>query len=324
MIRGLLRAGFGAGLVRAGLAAGLALAAAPGRADAEIAVAASILPVHSLVSMVTEGVTSPALIVRPGASPHAFALKPSEALALDRAEVVVWVGPLLEPWMAKPLASLAADARVVELDAVPGGVRLPTRDSEDWSEGHEGHEQAAHEQDEDHHDHGPIDPHLWLDPANARLWLPAIADALAEADPAHAARYQANADEAIARLEGLSEELRTLLAPYRGRPYVVFHDAYHYFEARFGLEPVGAISLGDADQPSVRRIREIRKRIAEEKVVCVFAEPQFEPRLVDTVIEGSGARKGVLDPIGAGLEPGPELYPALLRAMAQALTDCLG
>lgn len=309
----------------------------PADAGAAPETVATIAPVHSLVARVMQGAGTagaPHLLVPPGASPHDFALRPSDAAALARARLVFRVGPGAEPWLERPLATLAAGARVVRLDEVPGLNRLALRQGatfaahSDDAHGHAHGEAAAHDaEDAGEHDagHDPqTDPHLWLDPENAGLWLDAIAAALAEADPAKAELYRANAAEARAELAALAAELEADLAPLRGRPFVVFHDAYHYFEHRFGIEAAGAVAVSDARPPGPARIARIRELIAETGAVCIFREPQFRPALVETVAEGSGVRIGTLDPVGATLAPGPALYPALLRGLAEALADCLG
>lgn len=299
-------------------------------------VAVTVAPVHSLVSMVTKGVSEPALIVRPGASPHSHALKPSEASALDRAEVVFWMGEALEPWMAKAIDTLAADAMVVDLAMVEGVRLLKVRAEAIWATGD--HQKSDPDRDITHDadiapDNGKhrayrrggqaFDPHVWLDPENAKAWLRVIPGILAMTDPDHADTYRTNGRLAVERIEALTRALREQLAPVRSIPYVVFHDAYQYFETRFGLSPVATIRRSDADRPSAARIALIRDRLRQGDVACVFAEPQFEPGLIDAVIAGSGIRKGILDPIGADLQPGPELYPTLMRRMAGALVDCL-
>ena len=291
-------------------------------AASELRVAATIAPVHSLVAMVTDGFTAPSLIIRPGASPHNYALKPSEAEALDQADVVFWVGGSLEPWMAKAVTTLAGDANVVELGEVDGIRRLAFRRGGVF-DAHD-HGEADEHGDHDHHHDSDIDPHLWLDPENAAVWLDVIASTLAEADPANATGYLENAENAVSAIEATVEMIETLLQPVQDRPYVVFHDAYQYFERRFDLHPLGSISLSDADRPGPARLIEVREAVIESGAACIFAEPQFEPRLIETVIEGSDVAMGTLDPIGAGIEPGAELYPKLLLGLAESLVDCLG
>jgi len=288
----------------------------PARAPAGIEVVASIAPIHSLAAQVMEGAGTPYLLLPPGTSPHDHALKPSDARALERAAAVFRVGPALERWLDAPLATLAGDARVVSLAEVTGLTLLPVREEAAFESHEGGHEGDAHEGE-------PDDPHLWLDPENARLWLGAIAETLAAADPANAALYRANAARAQADLDALVAAIDARIAPGRGRPFIVFHDAYHYFERRFRIEAAGAVALSDASAPGPARIAEIRARIAETGAICLFREPQFRSGLVETVIGGTGARVGVLDPLGADLEPGPGLYAALLTGLADALATCL-
>jgi zinc transport system substrate-binding protein len=278
-------------------------------------VVASIAPVHSLVARVMQGAGAPHLLLPPGASPHDHALRPSDAAALERAALVFWVGPRLERWLERSLTTLAAGARVVRLADTTGLTRLALRQGAVF-EADEPETEPAHEDE--------TDPHLWLDPENAKLWLDAIAAALAEADPARRALYLANAEAARAELDALAAEIDARLAPVRGRPFVVFHDAFHYFESRFGIEAAGAVALGDARAPGPARIARIRDRIRALRAVCLFREPQFRSALVATVAEGTGVRIGLLDPLGAGLRPGPDLYPDLLRGLAENLADCLG
>ncbi len=290
--------------------------ALPLRAAAGLEVVASIAPVHSLVARVMQGAGSPYLLLPPGASPHDLALRPSGAAALERAALVFWVGPRLVPWLERPLSTLASGARVVRLADTPGLTRLALREGAVF-------EARDHTSDPDIEE-DETDPHLWLDPDNAKLWLDAIATALAGADPAGQARYLANAEAARSELDALAAEIDARLAPVRGRPFVVFHDSFHYFEHRFGIEAAGAVAPGDARAPGPARIARIRARIRALGVVCLFREPQFRSALVATVAEGAGVRIGLLDPLGASLRPGPDLYPDLLRGLAENLSGCLG
>ncbi len=309
------------------LAAAFGLAATPLAAAPRVV--ADVAPVHSIVTRVMDGAGTPELLMPPGASPHGYALRPSEAARLDGAEIVFWIGPDLTPWLEGPLDALAAGARHVELARAAGVTVLPMREGGPF-EAHDHADDAGHDHDEHDHagDHGhaegAADGHLWLDPANAAAIAAAVAAELAALDPGNAALYAANAAAFSTELTALEAEIKATLDPLRGRPFVVFHDAYQYFEAAFDLPAAGSISLGEADAPSAARVAEIRDRIAAEGVACVFAEPQFEPRLVATVIEGSQARSGTLDPVGAGLDPGPGLYPALLTGLARGFADCLG
>ncbi len=291
-----------------------------------IEVVASIAPVHSLVAQVMEGTGTPRLLLPPGASPHDHALRPSDAAALQRAAVVVRIGLALERWLDGPLGSLSAEARVVTLVEIPGLTLLPVREGEAFEAHSDAHDGDAHAH-EGHVDGGDADeapdPHVWLDPDNARLWLAAIAETLAAADPPNASLYRANAAQARAALDGLAAGIDSALAPVRGRPFIVFHDAYQYFERRFHIEASGAVAFADAAAPGPARMAAVRAHITKTGARCLFREPQFRSAIVEAVAAGTGARIGVLDPLGAGLEPGPGLYGALLRGLADNLAACL-
>lgn len=295
-----------------GLSGGAALAEPP-------SVAADILPVHSLVARVMQGAATPSLVLPPSATPHGHALRPSEAAALESADLVVWTGPALTPWLSRAIDALAGEARSLVLLEVNGTRLLPFRDGAAF----EGH---GHEHDDAHehaHDGEGPDPHAWLDPANAGIWASAIADALAGIDPENAGLYRANAEAARGEIDALSDEIESILEPVQGSPFIVFHDAYHYFEHRFGIEASGAIALSDASPPGPARISAIRDLIARSGASCVFAEPQFPTELTATVAEGADVRTATLDPLGTMLEPGPELYPEMMRELAASLRDCL-
>lgn len=321
-------------------------------AIAEVAVVASIKPLHSLVAGVMDGVGTPDLIVDGAASPHIHALKPSKAQQLQDADVVFWIGHELEAFLEKPLETLPREnAMIVELLDSDGVVRHPIRQDEAFEahshadeDKHADEDGHGHDHDHDHdHDHGSehdhdhdghdhdehaggepaLDPHVWLDPENAKVFVATIAATLAKADPDNAPAYAANAEAMTQRLDTLQAELGKELAPAAGKPFVVFHDAYQYFEKRFGLTAAGAITLNPETAPGAERVAEISGKIRALDAVCLFAEPQFEPKLITVVAEGSNARTGVLDPLGATLDNGPELYPTLLRNMAGAISGCL-
>ena len=280
-------------------------------------VVASIKPVHSLAAAVMDGVATPQLLLGAGASPHGASLKPSQATALQDADVVFWIGPDLESFLEAPMATIAADARSVELEHAPGVTVLAPREGGTFDLHDDGDEA-------DHADgHEEVDPHMWLDPANARAFVAAMADALSAVDPENAAKYAENAEAEIARLDELQAQLAQRLAPLAGKPFIVFHDAYHYFENRFGIEAAGSVTVSPELAPGAERVAEIRQRIAEAGATCVFTEPQFPPRLVATIIEGTDARTGALDPLGSDLPDGPDLYPALLTGLADNLEKCL-
>lgn len=305
-----------------------------GTAQADVPqVAADVAPVHSLVAMVMHDVGEPSLIVPPGASPHEYSLRPSEARALESADLVFWMGEDLTPWMSDAVETLADGADVTTLLEADGVALLDFRKGALF-EAH-AHGEAGHEHDHDEpaatgkhdHDHGHAhrehDPHAWLSPANAAVWLDVIAAELAAADPDNAETYVANAAAAQEELEAVAAEVSATLDPVRGGRFIVFHDAYQYFEAAFDVPASGAISVSDATDPSPARVAEIQGRVAEESIQCVLSEPQFDPGLVETVMDGTEAKSAVLDPLGSNLEPGPNLYPQLLRNLASALAGCL-
>lgn len=280
-------------------------------------VAVSIKPLHALVAGVMEGVGSPELILRGAGSPHTASLRPSEARLLEGAAVIVWVGGPLEAFLERPIAALGPRAKVVEALRAPGVSLLAAREGGAW-EGHEGHGAAERGTGED-----GLDPHLWLDPANAAAIARAAAAALGEADPANRARYVANAERLAARIDALDAQLAAQLAAARGVPYVVFHDAYQYFERHYALRAVGSVTVSPERTPGARRVREVREKVRSLGARCVFGEPQFPPALLATLTEGSGARAGELDPLGAELAPGPDAWFTLMRSLAEALAGCL-
>lgn len=292
--------------------AALGLLASPVAAAPKVV--ASVKPIHALIAGVMEGVGEPDLIVAGGASPHLYALKPLDAKRLERAEIVFWIGPIFEGFLEKPLATLAAKAQIVELDRAPGITLLPARAGGAWEEDDDHHAASALEQD----------GHLFLDPENAKAIVRIAVRRLTAIDRGNGARYAANGAALERRLDALDAALRQRLAPLRGVRFVVFHDAYQYFERRYGLAAIGSITVSPESQPGARRVQSIRDKIRTLGARCVFREPQFEPRLVDVVVSGTAAHTGVLDPEGALLARGPELYFELMNNLADGLVRCLG
>ena len=288
-------------------------------------VAVDIAPIHALVAQVMEGIGMPDLIIQPGATPHEYSLRPSEAAALQSADLVFWIGPDLTPWLEEAIETLAPAADLTTLMDVDGTVQLEFREDAVF----EAHDHSDHANDDDHDDHDDHgdhaghDPHAWLSPKNAMTWLEVIAGRLSAVDPVNSDAYVANAASGRAAIEALRDEVDAALDPVRGRAFIVFHDAYQYFETDFDISASGAISISDASDPSPARIAEIRGQIAEQGVDCVLAEPQFNPGLVATVLRGSDAQMGIVDPLGADLELGAELYPQLIRNLSNALAECL-
>ena len=307
-------------------------------------VVADIAPVHSLVSRVMDGIGKPDLIVPNETSPHDYRLRPADAEALENAGLVFWMGEGLTPWMERALESLSGEATIVELLALDETKTLPFRegalfDAHDHSEhdDHDDHDDHDHDKEHDDHDdhddhghddhaghdHGEFDPHAWLSTDNAKTWLNVIAAKLSSIDPTNAGGYFANASEAIVELDALDKEVDEMLDTVRGGKFIVFHDAYQYFETVYDFPASGAISLGDASDPGAARVAEIAKRIESENIQCVLSEPQFNANLVDTVMAGTEAKTEVIDPLGFGIEPGSSLYTELIKGMATSLVNCL-
>lgn len=279
---------------------------APTQAAPKVVV--SIKPLQSLAARVMAGVGTPAVLVSGSASPHSYSLRPSDMRTLEDATLVFWIGPGFETFLTQPLA--ATNATAVSLSTAPDVTLLRARAGGLWDTSVQTQNAGA-------------DPHLWLDVANAQAIARAMATALSTADAANAARYAANARGLQADLEALDAELRALLTPARERTFIVFHDATHYFEARYGLAGVGAVSISPERPPGARRVGGLRTRVAQGDIVCIFTEPQFEPKLVATIVGGARVKTGILDPEGAALTPGPALYFDLMRGLARGFSQCL-
>lgn len=316
-------------------------------------VVVSIKPLHSIVSAVMQGVGEPKLIVQGAGSEHVYSLKPSDAEAIEHAKVIFWAGPSMETFLDKPIDTLGDGAKVVALGDADGLTKLKFREGgpfEAHDHGHEGHNHGAeghdhaHDDKKDadntdkghdhaaeaseaghdhHHGHGEYDLHFWLDPQNGKVLAADIARTLSESDPEHAAQYEKNAKDYGDKLDALTKDVASELEPVKDKPFIVFHDAYQYFENRFGVKATGSITVSPEKAPGAARIKEIHDKIKSLGATCVFSEPQFEPKLVNTVIDGTDAKTGVLDPLGAELKDGPDLYPQLIRNLADSLKGCL-
>ena len=315
---------------RAGTAAtaavlALAAAGAPVRAEAP-RVVVTIKPIHALVASVMDRIGTPALLLSGSMSPHGVSLRPSQARMLAESEMVVWTGPALEQSVAKIVRNLAGKAVSLPLQDAPGVRLLKLREGGIWElddhdHGH-GHGHGEEEGDEDE-ERADIDAHIWLDPHNAIAMTRAIGEALARADAANAAAYRANAAATVGRLKALDTEIAKAVRPLRGKRYIVFHDAYQYFEKRYRLKPAGSITIDPHRTPSPRRLFDIRTRILKRGASCVFREPQFEPKVVNVLVRGTSAKVGTLDPVGAGLPAGKDAYATLLRRLVAGLRTCL-
>ena len=293
----------------------------PGHATPR-SVAVSIKPIHSLIAGVMRGVGSPDLIISGTASPHAYALRPSQARALRRARLVFWVGPNLESVLVTPLKALSGKAKVISLGSHPKIHRLALRTQRIWANGKRHGSQHGH--DHDGHDHGQgFDPHIWLDPKNAKIITQIAGRALSRHDPSNTSIYAANVRRQLGELDRLLAAMRQTLGDTKGRAFIVFHDAFQYLEDRFGLTSLGAIALSPDRQPGPRQLSRLRALIRARNIGCVFQEPQFPSRIAAALVRSTNARLGVLDPIGSAIAAGPDHYGKLMRTNAKALSNCL-
>jgi len=321
-------------------------------------VVTSIKPIHGITSAIMKDIGEPVLLIDGASSPHTYSLRPSEARALNDADLVIYVSHALEGFLEKPLESLSGHSHQLELVSLPqlslrnmreggtweGHMHAHEGDARDDHEEPEEHDDHAHDDDHDHdheakhekhddddhhdvtehHEHDGIDTHIWMDPANGATIAIAIADELAEIDPEHADDYRANLQTLLASLTNLGNDLRAKVAPVQDKPYVVFHDAYQYLEAGLGLNAVGSITVSPDQKPGAKRLHEIEDKIHDTGAVCIFAEPQFRPAIVQAVVSDTGIRTGTLDPLGFDIAAGPNAYQEILAQNVDALVDCLG
>lgn len=286
-------------------------------------VIASIVPVHSIVASVMGDVGTPELLLSGMNSEHTASLSPQQLSDLGKADVVFMIGAGLEHKLGQVSGGDAVGGKTFTALSEAAGIKtLPVRQGGTFEvHEHEKHEGEAH----DDHDEAILkfDPHVWLDPENVKAMTNAIAADLSKTDPGNAKTYEANAAAYVASLDQLTDEIAAETKPIQNKPFVVFHDAYQYFETRFSLTAVGSISDVSAAAPSAKRLNEIRSKLEETKAVCVFREPQFDAKYVRVVLEGSQAKQGVLDPIGSDITPGPKAYAELLHRLAKGARDCL-
>ncbi len=313
-------------------------------ANAEIKVVASIKPIHSLASYLMDGVGKPDLIVDGYASPHGFAMKPSHAKMLQNADLIFWVGEDLESFLEKPLSSIAKNAEKIELMEVKGLQVLKFRernifdDHDDHDDhghkkkdDHDDHDDHGHKKKDDHddhddhdghegHAHGEFDPHIWLDPINAKVILFEMSKHLIENDAKNESVYRANLSKAYKEIDKLTNDVKAELN--QSVASIVFHDAYQYFEKRFGVNILGAFTVNTDVMPGAEQLAEIREIIEHDKVACVFSEPQFNPDIIKAVAKDMNIKTGVVDPLGATLNPGKDLYFDLIRNMSSSFKGC--
>ena len=302
-------------------------------ANAEIKVVASIKPIHSLAIYLMDGIAKPDLIVDGYASPHGFAMKPSHAKMLQNADLIFWVGEDLESFLEKPLSSIAKKAEKIELMKIKGLQVLKFRERNIFDDhddhGHDDHDDHG-KKDDDHddhghddhdvHAHGEFDPHIWLDPINAKVILNEMVEHLIENDPKNEAKYKSNLAKALKEIDKLIIDVMTDLSSSVSS--IVFHDAYQYFEKRFNVNILGAFTVNTDVMPGAEQLAEIREIIEHDKVACVFSEPQFNPDIIKAVAKDMNIKTGVIDPLGATLDPGKDLYFNLIRNMSASFEGC--
>ena len=298
-----------------------------------ISVVASIKPIHSLVAAVMGDIGTPHLLLEEPSSAHHFTLKPSQARSLQAADIVFWVGPTMEQPLTKALATLAPQAQTLPLIESAGLVLInfdkvtPAHEKHDHEKhDNEKHDHEKHDMHDEHakHDDHLINPHIWLDPQNAKIMLGVMAARLAKADPKNASAYAANADSMAARLATLETDITSQLASYSAAKFLVLHDAHVYFERRFGLRNYGAITTEPDVMPTASRVKALRDELREHRFDCIFTEPFLGQKAVALIAEGSKVSIGTLDPIASNLPAGAQLYPDLLMSYAKALQSCFG
>jgi zinc transport system substrate-binding protein len=297
-------------------------------ANAEVKVVTSIKPIHSLVSYIMDGVGKPDVIVDGYNSPHGFSLKPSHAKMLENADLVIWVGEDLEAFLEKPLQTIAKKAKNIELMDLKGIKKLEFREKNIFEEHDDHKEKDGHKEHDDHkekdghegHGHGEHDPHVWLDPINAKVIIKEITNQLVQLDSKNNSIYKSNAKKALTDIDKLVKDIKKELN--KDLRFVVFHDAYQYFENRFDIQVLGALTVNTDVMPGAEQLSEIREVIEHEKVNCLFSEPQFNPAIIKSIAKDTKIKTGILDPLGAKLDKGKNLYFDLLKNMSSSFKGC--
>ena len=320
-------------------------------AKAEVNVVTTIKPLHSLVSSVMKGVGEPSLIIEGTNNPHTFVFKPSHAEMIENADIIFWIGEDLEAFMEKPLDSLAKNAKTIAFMDLASIEKLKFREQnifddhddhghkdddhdghDDEHDGHDDHDDHGHKDDEhdvhdddhaghhDGHNHGEFDAHIWLDPANAKEMVLEISHELSELDPSNKSKYEDNSSKTIAALDTLIEEVDNSLS--KDISYIVFHDAYQYFETRFGVKSAGALTLNPDVLPGAKQIADIQDLINDKGIKCIFSEPQYNPKIIETLGNDMNISTGVMDPLGANIEAGPSMYSELINEIANSIKNC--
>ena len=282
--------------------------------QAKINVVASIKPIHSLVASVMDGVGEPSLLVDGSASPHTFQLKPSHAKLLQNADIIFWVDKDLENFLVKPLSSIAKKSKKISLMEINSIKKLKFREKNIFVEKHDDHK--GHKEDA----HGEFDIHIWLDPVNAKIMSMEIAKELSKIDPKNKLIYESNAKKVSFKINKMMKEIKKEIN--KDAAFVVFHDAYQYFEKRFNIDVVGALTVNPEVLPGAKQLTEIRKEIKHEKVKCLFSEPQFNLSIAKAIAKDTGVKIAVLDPLGAKLDPSKDLYFQLIKNIALSFKNC--
>ena len=295
-------------------------------AKADIKVVTTIKPLHSLISSVMDGVGEPSLIIEGTNNPHTFVFKPSHAQMLQEADLIFWIGEDLEAFMEKPLDSLAKDAKKISFMELGSIEKLKFREENvfDNHDDHDGHEDE-HEGHDDHaghegHNHGEFDAHIWLDPMNAKEMVHEIAHELGDLDPANKETYEANADKTLKSLDDLIEDVNNSIP--NGVSYIVFHDAYQYFEKRFGVSSAGALTLNPDVLPGAKQIADVQDLISDKGIKCIFSEPQYNPKIIETLASDMNISTGVMDPLGAYMEKSNGMYAELIKEISNSIKNC--
>ncbi|EOI1370745.1 zinc ABC transporter substrate-binding protein ZnuA [Serratia sp. Lou2A] len=289
--------------------------------SASAAVVTSIRPLGFIASAIADGVTPTEVLLPDGASPHDFALRPSDIQRLRSADLVLWVGPDMEAFLNKALVPISA-TRKLAISELPAVKPLLMKGEDDDDHDHAG--EAHNHADDDHgHHHGEYNMHVWLSPEIAKVTAIAIHDRLLELMPQNKDKLDANLRQFENLLTQTDKNVGNMLTPVQGKGYFVFHDAYGYFEKHYGLSPLGHFTVNPEIQPGAQRLHQIRTQLVEQKAVCVFAEPQFRPAVINAVAKGTKVRSGTLDPLGIGIALGKDSYGKFLNQLSNQYVSCL-
>lgn len=290
-----------------------------------IEVLTTIKPLGFIAAAITDGVSEPKVLLPTGASPHDFSLRPSDIRSINSADLVVWVGPELEGFIAKPLANHPHALTLTQVEGMPL-FNYATQDSH-GSHDHDDHDHAAHEHgdhDEGHegHHHEGVDPHIWLGPTQAKVIAKAIASELGKLDPANQARYDANLAAFDTKVDAKDKVIAGQMKAVNEKGYFVFHEAYGYWERHYGMSSKGHFTVSPERRPGAKTLVDIRKALEEKQASCIYAEPQFSPAVIESVARNTGAKVLLLDEVGEQVPLGPDGYPQFMQQLADAFAQC--